>query len=43
LSEEIDSLKEDKQKLKKTNELLEKGLEEQKRANLDTVNINSSR
>jgi hypothetical protein len=36
-------LKEDKQKLKKTNELLEKGLEEQRRANLDTVNINSSR
>jgi hypothetical protein len=43
LSEEIDSLKEDKHKLKKTNELLEKGLEEQRRANLDTVNINSSR
>lgn len=37
LNEEIDSLKERENQLKKTNSLLEKGLEEQKHANLDTV------
>lgn len=37
LNEEIDSLKERENQLKKTNALLEKGLEEQKHANLDTV------
>lgn len=37
LNEEIESLKERENQLRKTNTLLEKGLEEQKRANLDTV------
>ena len=37
LNDEIQSLKEREDQLKKTNSLLEKKLEEQKRANLDTV------
>jgi ribosome recycling factor len=36
LNQDIDALKEREDSLKKTNALLEKGLEEQKRANLDT-------
>jgi len=36
LNQEIDALKERESALRKTNELLEQGLEEQKRANLDS-------
>lgn len=36
LNQEIDTLREREESLKKTNELLEQGLEEHKRANLDS-------
>jgi hypothetical protein len=37
LTDEIDALKERERSLKSTNLLLQKGLEEQKRANLDNA------
>ena len=43
LNDELESLKEREKSLKTTNDLLEKGLEEQKRANLDTSGKNADR